>query len=240
MIEVEVFDCWGIDFMGPFLPSFANEYILVAVDYVSKWVEAIATPKAGTKIVLKFLNRNIFTRFGMPRVRISDGGSHFVNEQVAKVLDKYGINHKIAPPYHPQTNGTAYKAPTGSFPFQMVYGKACHLPVEVEHRELWPLRFFNRDDSLAYKKRRNQIHELEEFRYLAYESNKLYKENMKRYHDKKIKKTYFKVGYLVLLFISRLRLFLRKLKSKWSGPFMVKEVKPYDAIVIEDSKTNES
>ncbi|XP_058744331.1 uncharacterized protein LOC131616902 [Vicia villosa] len=201
MIEVEVFDCWGIDFMGPFLPSFANEYILVAVDYVSKWVEAIATPKAGTKIVLKFLNRNIFTRFGMPRVIISDGGSHFVNEQVAKVLDKYGINHKIAPPYHPQTNGTAYKAPTGSSPFQMVYGKACHLPVEVEHRELWPLRFFNRDDTLAYKKRRNQIHELEEF---------------------------------------RLRLFLRKLKSKWSGPFKydlekVHALKP--KISCKDAKT---
>ncbi|XP_058759839.1 uncharacterized protein LOC131633136 [Vicia villosa] len=82
IIEVEVFDCWGIDFMGSFLPSFANEYILVAVDYVSKWVEAIATPKADAKTVLKFLNRNIFTRFRMPRVIISDGGSHFVNEQV--------------------------------------------------------------------------------------------------------------------------------------------------------------
>src|SRR3954463_11397236 len=276
IIEIEVFDCWGIDFMGPFLPSFANEYILVAVDYVSKWVEAIATPKADAKTVLKFLNRNIFTRFGMPRVIISDGGSHFVNEQVTKVLEKCGINHKIASPYHPQTNGqagisnraiknilekivsesgkdwsvriddalwayrTAYKAPTGASPFQMVYGKACHLPVEVEHKALWALRFFNRDDSLAYKKRKNQLHELEEFRYLAYESNKMYKENMKRYHDKRIKKKEFKVGDLVLLFNSRLRLFPGKLKSKWSGPFIIKEIKPYGAITIEDGKTKDS
>ncbi|XP_058759440.1 uncharacterized protein LOC131632726 [Vicia villosa] len=252
--------------MGPFLPSFANENILVAVDYVSKWVEVIATPKADAKTVLKFLNRNIFTRFGMPKVIISDGGSHFVNEQVAKVLDKYHINHKIASPYHPQTNGqaeisnraiknilektvsesrkdwsvriddalwayrTSYKAATGASPFQM----------EVEHKALWALRVFNRDDSLAYKKRRNQLHELEEFRYLAYESNKMYKENMKRYHNKKIKKKEFNVGDLVLLYNSRLRLFPGKLKSKWLGPFIIKEVKPYGAITIEDSKTKES
>ncbi|WJX19736.1 hypothetical protein P8452_09381 [Trifolium repens] len=71
---VEVFDCWGIDFVGPFPSSFSNEYILVAVDYVSKWVEAIASPKADGKTVVKFLKKNIFTRFGTPRVLISDGG----------------------------------------------------------------------------------------------------------------------------------------------------------------------
>ncbi|MCI21333.1 protein NYNRIN-like, partial [Trifolium medium] len=75
MLEVEVFDCWGIDFVGPFPSSFSNEYILVAVDYVSKWVEAIASPKADGK----FLKKIFFTRFGTPRVLISDGGSHFCN-----------------------------------------------------------------------------------------------------------------------------------------------------------------
>ena len=79
MLEVEVFDCWGIDFVGPFPSSFSNEYILVAVDYVSKWVEAIASPKADAKTVINFLKKNIFSRFGVPRVLISDGGSHFCN-----------------------------------------------------------------------------------------------------------------------------------------------------------------
>lgn len=79
MLEVEFSDCWGIDFVGPFPTSFSNEYILVVVDYVSKWVEAIATPKADSKIVIKFLKKNIFTRFSTPMVLISGGGLHFCN-----------------------------------------------------------------------------------------------------------------------------------------------------------------
>ena len=102
-----MFDCWGIDFVGPFPSSYSNEYILVAVDYVSKWVEAVASPKADSKTVVKFLKKNIFTRFGTPRVLISDGGSHFCNTQLAKALEHYGVKHKVASPYHPQTNGQA-------------------------------------------------------------------------------------------------------------------------------------
>ncbi|KOM43187.1 hypothetical protein LR48_Vigan05g079100 [Vigna angularis] len=84
ILEVEVFDCWGIDFVGPFPPSFSNEYILVAVDYVSKWVEALAFPKNDASTVIKFLKRKIFSRFGTPRLLISDRGSHFCNFQLAK------------------------------------------------------------------------------------------------------------------------------------------------------------
>jgi len=72
----------GIDFIRPLPSSFSNEYILLAVEYVSRWVEAAATQKAEAKIVIKFLKRNIFTRFGTPRVLISDGGSHFCNAQL--------------------------------------------------------------------------------------------------------------------------------------------------------------
>jgi len=87
--EVEVFDCWGIDFIGPLPSSFSNEYILLAVEYVSKWVEAIPPQKADAKTVIKFLKKNIFCRFGTPRVLISDGGSHFCNAQLQKVLEHY-------------------------------------------------------------------------------------------------------------------------------------------------------
>ena len=88
--EVKVFDCWGINFIGPFPPSFTNEYILVAVDYVSKWVEAIPCARADAKTVVTFLKKNIFSKFDSPRVLISDGGSHFCNSQLKRVLEHYG------------------------------------------------------------------------------------------------------------------------------------------------------
>ena len=91
IMEVEILDCWGIDFVGLLPPSFENEFILVVVDYVSKWVEAVADPKNDAKTVVKFLKKNIFARFRVPRVLISDGGSHFCNSQLQKVLGHYHV-----------------------------------------------------------------------------------------------------------------------------------------------------
>ncbi|XP_031111841.1 uncharacterized protein LOC116015815 [Ipomoea triloba] len=105
ILEVEIFDVWGMDFMGPFPSSFGNEYILVAVDYVSKWIEAVATPRNDAKTVLKFVKKNIFSRFGMPRAFITDNGTHFCNKLLEKVLQKYGIHHRLSTPYHSQTCG---------------------------------------------------------------------------------------------------------------------------------------
>ena len=101
ILEVELFDVWGMDFMGPFPVSFGNQYILVAVDYVSKWVEAMASPTNDAKVVLKFLQKYIFTRFGTPRAIISDEGTHFCNKYLGQLLDKYGVKHKVATAYHP-------------------------------------------------------------------------------------------------------------------------------------------
>ncbi|XP_015939991.1 uncharacterized protein LOC107465526 [Arachis duranensis] len=101
ILELELFDVWGIDFMGPFPTSYANKYILVAMDYVSKWVEAIATPTNDNKVVMNFLRKNIFSRFGVPRALISDGGSHFCNRPLEALLLRYGVKHKVATPYHP-------------------------------------------------------------------------------------------------------------------------------------------
>ena len=103
--KLKFFDCWGIDFMGLFPSSVGNEYILVVVDYVSKWVEAVATPWNDAKVVVKFIKKNIFARFEVPRVWICNGGSHFCNAQLQKVLSQYHVNHKVASPYDPQTNG---------------------------------------------------------------------------------------------------------------------------------------
>ncbi|GKC92584.1 reverse transcriptase domain-containing protein [Tanacetum coccineum] len=100
----EVFDVWGLDFMGPFPDSRGNKYILVAVDYVSKWVEAQALPTNDARVVVKFL-KGLFARFGVPKALISDRGTHFCNSQLEKALLKYGVTHRISTAYHPQTNG---------------------------------------------------------------------------------------------------------------------------------------
>jgi len=105
ILEVELFDVWGVDFMGPFPPSYNNLYILVAVDYVSKWVEAISTPTNDAKVVIKFLKKNIFTRFGTARALLSDNATYFCNKPLETLLRKYGVFHKVATPYHPQTSG---------------------------------------------------------------------------------------------------------------------------------------
>ena len=105
ILVVQLFDVWGIDFMGPFPSSFRNIYILLAVDYVSKWVKAAACPKNDANIVVGFLQRNILSRFGAPRTIISDGESHFVSKVFEKLMSRYGIKHIMSLAYHPQTNG---------------------------------------------------------------------------------------------------------------------------------------
>ncbi|XP_038885788.1 uncharacterized protein LOC120076080 [Benincasa hispida] len=91
--------------MGPFPPSEGHRYILVAVDYVSKWVEAIACAKNDAATMVKFLKKNIFTRYGTPRALINDEGTYFIDRIITNLLIKFNVSHRVATAYHPQTNG---------------------------------------------------------------------------------------------------------------------------------------
>ncbi|GJW49387.1 reverse transcriptase domain-containing protein [Tanacetum coccineum] len=222
----EIFDVWGIDFMGPFPSSRGKKYILVAVDYLSKWVEAKALPTNDARVVVKFL-KYLFARFGTPRAIISDR-ERTVGENRASWSDK--LDDAL------WAFRTAFKTPIGCTPYKLVYGKACHLPIELEHKAYWALKHCNFDLKTAGDHRKVQMNELNELRDQAYENSLIYKEKTKKIHDSKIKNRVFNVGDRVLLFNSRLKIFSRKLKTRWIGPFTVAQVFPYGT--IELSQTN--
>nr|GEV43834.1 reverse transcriptase domain-containing protein [Tanacetum cinerariifolium] len=203
----EIFDIVGIDFMGPFPKSHKFEYILVAIDYVSKWAEAQALPTNDALVVFTFL-KNLFCRFGMLKALISDRGTHFCNKIMENTIKRYGVNHRFSTSYHPQTSGqventnralkriiektvkdypaiwsgklddalwafhTAYKTPTGTTPYKLIYGKNnCHLQFKIKHRAYWALKNCNLDLIAAGEKWMFQLHELDELRHQAYENS---------------------------------------------------------------------
>nr|GEX85755.1 reverse transcriptase domain-containing protein [Tanacetum cinerariifolium] len=246
----------------PFSSSKGNKYILVVVDYLSKWVEAKALPANDARVVVKFL-KSLFSRFETPKTIISDRGTHFCNDQFSRVMEKYEVTHRLSTSYHPQTSGhvevtnrglkrilertvgenraswsdkledalwafrTAFKTSIGCTPYHLVYRKACHLPLELEHKVYWALKHANFNLKTTGDHRKLQPNELNELHDQAYENSLIYKERTKKLHDDKIENRIFNVGDQVLLYNSRLKIFSGKLKSHWSGPFTISEIYPY-------------
>ncbi|GJZ52726.1 reverse transcriptase domain-containing protein [Tanacetum coccineum] len=178
--------------MGPFPSSRGNKYILMAVDYLSKRVKAKALPTNDARVVVKIL-KSLFARFRTPRAIVSDHGTHFCNDQFSKVMLKYGVTHRLATAYHPQTSGQ----------------------VEVSNRGLKRIleRTVGENHALG-DHRKVQLNELNELRDQAYENSLIYKEKTKRIHDSTIKNRIFNVDDQVLLFNSRLKIFSGKLKPR--------------------------
>ena len=133
---------------------------------------------------------------------------------------------------------TTYKSLIGMLPYRMIYGKAYHLPVKLEHKAFWVIKQCNLDYDVVGIARKLQLQELDKIRNDAYKNARIYKENTKSLHDLMITIKEFHVGDKVLLYHSRLELFPGKLRSRWIGPFVVSNIFSYGAVEIISLEIN--
>nr|GFA26215.1 reverse transcriptase domain-containing protein [Tanacetum cinerariifolium] len=251
----KIFNTWGINFMGPFPSLKGNKYILVAVYYLSKWVEAKAIPTNDARVVVKFL-KSLFSLFGIPRAIISDRGTHFCNDQFTRVMIKYGVTHQLVTTYHPHASSQVNVSNRGlKRILERTVGENRASWSDKLDDALWAFRTAYKTlivcspYKLVYEKLCHLPIELEHRAYWAlkhvnfdlktagdhrkaYENFVIYKERTKKLHDFKIKNRIFNVGDQVLLFNSHLKIFSGKLKTCWFGPFTITQVFPYGIIKL--------
>nr|GEV60754.1 reverse transcriptase domain-containing protein [Tanacetum cinerariifolium] len=217
----EIFDVWGIDFMGPILYSRGNRAI------ISDRETHFCNDKFA-KVMSKYgVTHRLFTAY-----RPQTSGQGEVSNQDLKCILEKTVEENRASWSEKLDDAlwafrTAYKIPIGCTLYKLVYEKSCHLPIELEHKAYWALKHVNFDLKTAGDHQKLKLNELNELRDQAYENYLIYKEKTKKIHDSKFKNRIFNVGDRVLLFNSRLKIFSRKLKTCWSGPFTITKVFPY-------------
>nr|GFA68306.1 reverse transcriptase domain-containing protein [Tanacetum cinerariifolium] len=222
----EIFDVWGIDFMGP-LPSSRGNRAIISDSGTHFCNDKFA------KVMSKYgITHRLSTAY-----HPQTSGQVEVSNRGLKRIPKRTVGENRASWSEKLDDAlwafkTAYKIPIGCTPYKLVYGKSYHLPIELEHKAYWALKHVNFDLKTAGDHQKLQLNELNELRDQAYENSLIYKEKTKKIHDSKIKNRIFSVGDRVLLFNSRLKIFSGKIKTRLSGPFTITKVFPYGTVEL--------
>nr|GEY09246.1 reverse transcriptase domain-containing protein [Tanacetum cinerariifolium] len=235
----EIFDIWVIDFMGTFPSSKGKNIFLFGTPrtIISDRGTYFCNDRFSRVMIKYGVTHRLATAYHPQmsgQVEVSNRGlkrilERTMGENCASWSDK--LDDAL------WAFRTAYKTPIGCTPYKLVYEKSCHPPIELEHKAYWTLKHVNFNLKTAGDHRKLQLNELSKLRDQAYKNSMIYKERTKKLHDSKIKNRIFNIGDQVLLFNSRLKIFSRKLKTHWSGPFTITRVFPYG--IIELSQPND-
>eukprot|EP00253_Pinus_taeda_P005030 PITA_05030 len=226
-LVIESFKRWALDFVGPFhLPSNQKAYILVSTDYVTKWVETIDLPRAIEEAVINFLF-GMFLWYGLPREVITNGVES-TNKVIEVILTKTVSTHwrdwAAKLPEALWAYRTTWRNTTRYSLYQLVFDKEPIFPIKFEIKALRTAQEVGLDITEAQTKRLQQINELDEARLLAFQWTTIIQQQREKWHDNLIKRKTFRKGDWALLYDSRFQDFLRKLQTRWLGPYKVQEV----------------